>query len=336
MNVSELYQLTIWIDSKNQENIINEKYGDLINVLSDHYGYNEQQAFEEQKENLFSVLEKISFEELSQEQIKFLDKLDIVENLGMSAIEKIEDVLFRNALDRQTAQNKINDMHIKIAGGLAKLESIRANLTNLVDQEQYELDNEVLMRIGFMGDASISNVEDLKKLGTLWFDIGRGISMAQNKSPKDIKIVGATKGSIILELVLVAPLVSSFLFIIKQGLTVTEKIYIIKKLKAEAKMAEIKLDHFDEKIEEITKATITTISDELCQELGLNAGNQGDKKIALDKSIDKLVNFIKQGGEVDFVMKEQTEKDNKETKLLRENIIEIKKLEERILLLEQK
>jgi hypothetical protein len=336
MNISELYQLTTWMKNNNDGNIIEHCYENLINAIGSYR--NNNQPFEQQRENLFSTLKSVSLKisSLSQEQIKFLDKLHLVENLGMPAIDKIEDILFRNVIDRGTAKQKISDMFKEVKSGIDKLNSIRTNLTGLVDEELYELDNEVLMRVGFMGDVSMNNVEDFKKLGTLWFDIARGISMAQGKAPKNIKIIGATKGSVILELALNTVLISPFLIIITQGLTITEKIYTIKKIKAEAKIADMKLDSFDEKIEEIMESSITTIFDNLCNELKLNDNNQGDKKTALKKSITKLVGFLEQGGDVDFVMKEESETENDQTKLLRNKIIEIRKLEEKILLLENK
>ncbi len=330
MNASELYQLTTWITENNEGDVLGQQYQALINAMHN------QGSFGEEKDNLLSALKLISFAELSQEQIKLLEKLNIVENLGALAVEKIEDVLFRNAIDIETAIQKISNMHQEVDTGIQRLNSIRVSLSDLIDEEQYELDDEVLMRISFKGESSINNVDDLKKLGRLWFDIGRGISMAKGKSPKDIKIIGATKGSVILELALNAVLVSPFMIIIKQGLTITEKVYNIKKLRLEAKNAEMKLNHFDEKIAEITENAITNISEELFKELGLNTNNQGDKKEALKKSIKKLVSFLEKGGDVDFIVKAESEDETNTTKLLREKAIEIRKLDERILLLENK
>ncbi len=334
MNISELYQLTNWIEGHNENAIIQHDYERLIEAIQDNYG--NSQPFEQQKDSLFATLKSISFEELSNEQIKFLENINITENLGLPAIKRIKDVLYINAIDRETARNKISEMLEEVRGGIDRLNSIKNNLEGLVDEEQYELDNEVLMRVGFMGSVSMNNIEDFKKLGTLWFDIGRGIAMAQGKSPKDIKIIGATKGSVILELILDVGLVSSFMLIIKQGLTITEKIYNIKKIKAEAKLAEMNLEHFDEKIKEITESTIANIFGALIKELKLDSGNQGDKKTALEKSITKLVDFLTRGGDVDFVLKAENEEDSKEIKKLREQTIEIRRLEDKILLLENK
>jgi hypothetical protein len=50
----------------------------------------------------------------------------------------------------------------------------------------------------------MSNVADFRKWGTFWFEIGRGVAMAHNAAPEEIKIVGATKGSIIIELAVVS------------------------------------------------------------------------------------------------------------------------------------
>lgn len=328
MNVSELYQLTTWIAENNENDVIKQQYQELINAIQSG------EPFEQQKESMFSTLKSISFDSLSNEQIKFLEKLNLVKNLGEKAIQNMEDVFYKNSIDRETAANKISNMFGEAISGIQKLNSMNENLTDLIDDEQYELDDEVLMRVSFTGDTSMNNIEDFKKLGSLWFDIGRGISMAHGGSPKDIKIIGATKGSVILELVTNTAYVGAFTFIIKEGLTITEKIYRVRKVSAEAKLLEIELKSCDDKITEITDNTITDTSEELFKQLKLNTGNQGDKKEALKKSITKLMGFLDKGGDVDFIMKEESEDEDKSSKLLREKIIEIRKLEDKRLLLE--
>jgi hypothetical protein len=111
---------------------------------------------------------------------------------------------------------------------LAKSEQIKTGLTDCVFEEEYEAENEILMRVSFTGNAPMSNVADFKSWGNIWYDIGRGISMAHGLSPEDIKIVGATKGSIIIELAVIASIATTTSGIILAALKVAEKVRVIK------------------------------------------------------------------------------------------------------------
>mgnify|MGYP006179352477 CR=1 FL=1 len=88
-----------------------------------------------------------------------------------------------------------------------------------------------MMRIYFKDASSINNLSDLKKLGSTWYDIGRGIAMTQDKSPEDFVVVGAQKGSIILELAVAARIATSVSKILLETLKVAEKVIdILKKV----------------------------------------------------------------------------------------------------------
>jgi len=222
---------------------------------------------------------------------------------------------------------------------------IKAGLEEIVLEEEYESEDEVLIRVSFTGQATMSNVTDFKNWGNIWHEIGRGIAMAHNASPEDVKIIGATNGSIIIELATFAGIATTTSGIILAALKVTEKVLDIK-LKAEEiknlKLKNRKLATDMEKEAENEKKTgIEEISADIVKQLKLKPDTEGDKITALKKAVKNLVNFIESGGEVDFVIPEIAESDEDEAISsnygnLRITYQEIRQLEAKIKLLESK
>ncbi|GBD99130.1 hypothetical protein BMS3Abin07_01162 [bacterium BMS3Abin07] len=62
MNVSELYNLTYWIQNEIIETQIPQKYQTLQQILQQNAQPNQQkQRFESQKDNLIAAIEKVPF-----------------------------------------------------------------------------------------------------------------------------------------------------------------------------------------------------------------------------------------------------------------------------------
>ncbi|WP_201339134.1 hypothetical protein [Isorropodon fossajaponicum symbiont] len=108
---------------------------------------------------------------------------------------------------------------------MKKLDILGSNLDGHIDEEQYDLENNALMRVGFKSEASIDDIESLKKWAIIWFKIGSGITIANKGAAKDIKIVGATTGSIILELAVSLPILKVFTSIMLDVSKATERYY---------------------------------------------------------------------------------------------------------------
>ena len=195
MNVSELYDLTYWVTKEIVEAHIPKKYQSLHNILQQNSQPNQQkQPFETQKNDLTETLKNVPLPKLTKDQLLFLRELGIAQAVGDEGIAVVEDILFKNVIDVATSAQKLQEIHQKIAKGIKKSDQIKTGLEGCVFEEEYETDNEVLIRVSFTGDATMKNVTDFKRWGNIWHEIGRGIAMAHNASPEDIKIVGATKG----------------------------------------------------------------------------------------------------------------------------------------------
>ncbi len=227
--------------------------------------------------------------------------------------------------------------------GLNKATQIAEGLSGLVEPEGEGVADGVLMRVSFLGDASINNVADFKKWGETWFLIGLGVTQAHGEAPESITVVGASKGSIIIEL-LANPVISGTVASIIWGaLKVSEKVLNLRKIAAETRvlnLQEKKLAREIEKAADSEKAAgIAIIIKEQTKLLKLKANGDGDKITALEKAITDLVNFINDGGEVDFIAPEEETDDEDEAiddefVQIREQAEDIRRLENQLKLLE--
>jgi len=350
MQITELLKLTKWFKDYIIAEQIPTKYQQLFNMMNQNVKVANNQPkkpFETQRDNLFNSLRKISLNNLTLEQIKFLEQLEIKDLLGLNGISIIENVLFENNLDIATATKKIGEFSTKIAQANQTITEIETTLLKSfsIDEEEEIPKDSVMMRIYFQEESSINNISDFKKLASTWYDIGRGIAMAQDKSPEDFKIIGAQKGSVIVELAVIAGLATSISTILLAGLKVAERVIVILKKAEELKTLKLNNRKIEQEIikeAEIEKKNgINTILEAAIAELGLDKGQNGDKITSLEKSITKLVDFTQKGGAVDFVQpdgEENAEEDNvrEEILQLKENVQDIRQLENKIKMLESK
>ena len=340
MNISELYNLTQWIQDEIVNKQIPQKYQNLQTILQQNSNPRQQnQPFENQKKDLIESLNTVAVYKLTQSQLIFLEELNILITVGNKGISILEDILYKNVIDIATSAQDISKILLNINAGIAKSKQIQTGLTGCVPKEDYEVNNEVLMRVCFTGHASMSNVTDFKDWGNIWYDIGRGIAMAHNETPESIKIIGATKGSIIIELAVIASIAATTSGIILSALKVAEKVLDIRKKAAEIRNLNLtnkKLaNDIDKEAEIEKKIKIENISTEIIKQLKLEKDSQGDIITALNKAIKNLVNFIESGGEVDFILPDEKDDDETENKQI-SNYTELKSTFQEIRILENK
>ncbi len=345
MNVSELFGLTNWINAEIVNKQIPQKYQSLFSVIQQNIQPNvPKQPFEVQKDDLIQTLKIVPLDQLSRDQLDFLRLLGIAKTVGVEGIEAIEEILYKNIIDIATSAQKIQIILQGVSAGIAKSNQLQAGLTGCVIEEEYLLKDEILMRVSFTGHASMTNVTDFKKWGDVWFDIGRGIAMAHNLSPEDVKVVGATKGSIVIELAVVASIASTASGIILGALKVAEKILDLRKKAEEIRGMKLLNDKLANEIaneaDNEKKAGIEVITSQIAIQLNVKADGEGDKVKALNTAVRNLVNFIENGGVVDFVIPEDeagvADSAAKKNGELRVAFQEIRQLEKKIALIENK
>lgn len=345
MNVSELFRLTDWVTQEIEQKQVISRYQSLASLIQTNVNPTPNQPaqpFENQKQELIQVLSSITTESLTKDQLEFLDKLGIIKYIQDAGIQMVEDILYKNVIDVSTSWQKLNEIIQQLTEGVSKSNQIKAALTNYVPDDVYELNGEVLMRVSFTGNAAMENIKDFKDWGNIWYDIGRGIAMAHNASPEDIKIVGAAKGSIIIELAVVASIAATASGIILSALKVAEKVLDIRKKAEEIKALKLKNEKLALELEEEAnnekKEGIQKITEDISISLNIKRGGEGDKVKALEVAIKNLVNFIERGGIVDFVIPEDSDTENQssDSAELRIAFQEIRRIEKKLELLEYK
>ena len=347
MNVSELYDLTYWIKSEIVKTQILQKYHALHSILQQHAQPNQQkQPFDTQKDDLINTLKSVPLHKLTKDQLLFLRELGIAQVVGDEGISQVEDILYKNVIDVATSAQKLSQIQQELKKGIQKSDQIKSGLEDCVHEEEYESENEVLIRVSFTGNATLSNVTDFKSWGNIWHEIGRGIAMAHNAAPEDVKIIGATKGSIVIELAVIASIATTTSVIILAALKVAEKVLDILKKAEEIRNLKLKnnklASDLEDEAEKEKTAGIGKITSGLVKKLKLKTKSEGDKVNALDKAVKNLVNFIESGGEIDFVMPDDEDNDEESSASkpqydnLRITFQEIRQLETKIKLLEFK
>ena len=356
MQIIELLRLTKWFQQKIVDEKIPNYYQNLFKKLNQNaQAVNNQpkQPFEDDKKNLFTSLRQVTLNTLTLEQIGFLQELEVLDLLGDDGIKTIETVLYENSLDIATAAQKIGVFNNTIKNAVAILNELDTTLSKSfsINDEDRLFEDSVIMRVYFQAGVAINNVTDLKKLSATWYEIGRGIAMAQGRTPEDFKIIGAEKGSLVIEMAVITGIAASVSTILLQALKVAERVIEILKKAEELKALNLSNSRIEQDLrkeaKEVKDNGIKSILDVSRKEFGFSEGDDGDKLVALEKSITKLIDFTEKGGAVDFVEpddataenggEEQNTKDlRSETAKLKGNVQEIRQLENRIKQLEIK
>ena len=359
MQIEELYDLGNWVQREIAERNIVQLYQQLHQVLQQNsLPTQRKRPFENQKNALLKELSEIPMDDLSMGQLEVLEIIGIANNIGERGITKIEDTLFRNVLDVATAAQNVEQQIQELSDGIQWCNQITELLSKIVSEENIsEICDQALLRVHFTGEAHLSNITDFKDWGKTWWEIGRGIAMAHNEAPENIRVIGASKGSIILSMATVYAIAKTIAGIIMEALKVAERVLDIKKKAEEVRAMRLANDAAEKSLHDaedsLRKAAedekqngIEKIIKDTIGKLKINFDGEGDKVTALEGSVRKLVDFIEKGGEIDFVVPEDEEDgenvadeadaERESRKELRAMFKEIRALENKIHQLEDK
>lgn len=102
MQLNKLLSRSLWFVNNITENQIPQKYSVLHSKMNQNIRRNNQSLvpFEQEKTDLIKATIDLNFQSLNLEQIKFLNKLKIIELLRKRGVEQIEQVLIQNNLGR--------------------------------------------------------------------------------------------------------------------------------------------------------------------------------------------------------------------------------------------
>lgn len=301
MLAEELAAIPQWIEREVVGKGIPRLYADLASILQNNAN-GSPQSFATQKEELIDAIEGVASNVLTDAQRHFIeDQLKLLPHLGRRGVESIESILFRNSLDIATAAREMGKISGEVQWAVDRSSQIKSALSGLVELDEV-VSEEVLLRVVFDHKAAIQDITDFKKWAAEWHDIGRGIAMSVGETPKDVRVVGAQTGSIIITLATTYAIARVASSILLKALEVAERVQGLRKVQLEieamklsnqALLKALKEQEASER-EDGLKSIATSVSEGLALD--------GEKVAALEKSITKLLAFIEKGGEVDVVL----------------------------------
>ena len=333
MDVAELLGFTRWVD----EHVVSakEKFDALASVLSHNASQPDKQPVVDPLNDLLQVLTSLPLEQLTLEQEGLFEHLKVAGFLGRNGHTYVDSTVRSGDYDPATAASEITTARDAIAHAIKQMERVRTSLEALefVDEIDVPVAEGITLRLQFKGDASISNVVELRDWSSDWHDIIRGVALYVDEAPEQTQVVGATNGSLIVVLAgtygvvtLLAQIAKHVSYIIKESFDIAEAMENLKqkKLLTEVIKKELESKQIDNENNGVQRI-IYAIKEDIKNEV------DGEKEAALKRSIDKYLDFNKRGGELDFIAPpEEDEGERADEGLRSEEIAELRRIVEEI------
>ncbi len=334
---SEIVQIADWAEAEIAQKKVPEAYATLFQILHRNTQPNQQKApFENEKERLLKALRSIDVTRLNQAQKEFLERIGLWSAIGEAGAKAVEDALVRHGLDIATAANRIQELMNQTQGALQRLRQLREALGDVVLPGTVEPSAAVVMRVRFDHEAAIKTIVDLKYWSKEWFLIGRGLASLAGSPPEDVRVIGAARGSLIVELAPAVLVAGLFVRVLRAAVALAHDIVDLKeRLKGIAnnplvQVGESPLVNMEQLSEEIDKRVADAVEEkfsELIEDQEVKADG-GVRKEAIS-AIKKLVQFLAKGGDIDMVVPSSaTEQEGhaEDLKRIREEVKEIRNL----------
>jgi len=341
MQVDELVGFLQWLDKEvRKPNLVNlyQQLQAVLNQISQQ-GQPKPQ-FESQRTALLEGVMKPNLELLNDSQLRFADKMGLLNLVGQRAKDSIEDVLYKNVIDIATSAQKIGQFHSTLTTILKKTAQASEGLTDYVEAAPLDYD-EALVHIRFQRDASIKNIVDLRQWGDAWFEIGRGIALANKLPPEEIKVIGASRGSLVYDLAVTYAIASTLTGIILLVLKVADRVLELRKKAEELRGMRLSNDKAAQELEKEANQIEKDGQADVLSTLKASKNLDGEQGNALAIAISKIFDFVSGGGEIDVHIRRDQKAadkplDQKVIAEIKQSFNEIKRLEAKLLLLKGK
>jgi hypothetical protein len=309
MNVTELYGLAEWF--KAQYNELAKHYNALYTTLNHNATQPNQQPVESVLNDLISFLKGMNLGELSLQQLGLLADLKVENLLGPLGAQNISEMVKTASYDPASTANKLQAAANAIGQAQQHLTAYSVAVNNLgISPDVFNNEDGLfVVRVGFRNEASIENVVDWKNSSEEWYHIIRGLALVAGEAPEQTKIVGVANGSIILILAATCA-VTSLLARIAKHITSTARDVVSletaqEDLRQKRILTKVMESEFSKQQKKAREDGMKAINEELATAIPADA--PGDAKNALEKSIEKLLKFGEDGGDLDFVVPPEIE-----------------------------
>lgn len=303
MDVSQIMSLAIWYE-RNIPNVVSN-YRQLVKVLENNANQPQKLPVREPLDALKKVLVDLPLDVLTNEEISKLDTLGALPFLGQKGAIFADNTVTSGEYDPASAAADMKNAHEQVNHLQQHFIEVKNALVQLQFDEAFESKfNELpIIRVRFQGDAAIADVQMWKKWATDWFIIARGAAMCVGQNPNDVRVVGASNGSIIFTLaatatvtLVLASIVKNVGSIVHEVLKISNAIEDLRHKRMLSEIIESELKRQQKELKESgVKRTVEAVKGEHPKLV------QGEVENNLKTSVEKYLNFNNKGGDVDFL-----------------------------------
>ena len=283
------------------------------------------------KWQLLNFLRNISFDGLSDQQIKILHKSGMssyISYMGPDGASQLEENLINSANDPVTQNNLLQMMQFEWSEFLTAIYEMENGIGKLIEWgPPKEIENEVVVYLHFDGEAKISEVAELKKWSSDWYEIARGITACVDGRPEDVRIIGASIGTVILTLsvttkvaLLLAVISGSVAKILHDihSVKMDQEVYRHKNIMNQ-KMEDGFQDVIDQIRSQAAKNVLNRVIGSTASELSPEIESQ------LNLAIEKFIVYTEKGGEIDLIAPADSKSTDNDLNVSRKEILQFKK-----------
>ncbi len=334
MLLSEIRNLDEWFKNKEEHFGATAKLTALNSILKGNIqgrhpnNRNQQLAlkpFTEEKNNAIEALNSYTLTELSQEQIQCLAVHDAQKYMGPHASTVFSDMFKNEVHDLAYLQTETEKALNALNSAKSKLKALSNELRPYSDaiHETTYLYEKARLSIIFKDDVKIESLKDLEAQSKEWSVIIHGIGVALGVAPDEFKVLGARNGSLVIDLYMTAAAIVPIGFILNRGLAIIERVALsLKRIDTI-----YDLDGDDPQYKELADDIITLndryfsikktvsskeISKDILDKLEPSESERPEAETHLDRSIRKIFDHLRKGGDLDVFIPTESLEDQGE------------------------
>lgn len=304
MQVEELAYLPQW--SRKSLGRVQQHLGELAAILQHNSSQNSKQAVEPSLRAVEQALAEVDFEELTAAQYNLVNQDGILDFISLGKGRLIRDAVEKAAYDPVTAAQQMAEKSQALSNAISRLMSLDGSLEVLGlnwSATGPRMDERAVMRIHFDHGASISDLADLKRWSSDWYDIARGFAACAGEKTEDFKVVGASTGSVIFVLSLSVAVTGLIALAARHAASAVNSIYEIRNAQENFRHKKIMNKAIEEvlmsTIEEKTKGAKNEIISQIKEKMNGKLKSEVEGQLAI--SVEKFLEFTQKGGELELL-----------------------------------
>lgn len=296
---------------------------------------NLETQLERTRQEMIKALDEIIPKELSHTENRILDLLNFDSVLGENGKHRINTIV-SNIRKKPELSKQICSEYQEEFNRVYHFVNSFSELGKTFPKKFTEVSKIDGFKLFFQKEAEISDLVDLGKVATKWNQIIIAFALLTGENDRQIKIVSAERGSLILTLAAIGGIVYSLAKGLNEIMDVIIKSYEIKKHALE--LRKLKLEDLQDTIQNLeNKAKINVndtsgrITKNLIEEFPIiDEGIRNETSNALNAALRHILRFLRKGGKIEILFADEVDDRNQIKLLLDQKNLSLLEAEEKL------